>query len=406
MCAMVNFADSAPGYLTIRMSAPDGPEAELADAEAWYARDRYPKLHSAGTPMYTVAREREEGGWQVMSCLELAPQGARETMGSLARMGAREAGEAGDTETRQRYLAIAELLEWEKIDEVELDGRYRVVRVERFIRSGPEGPEPPRSSDFDTPDDPDDPETRRRRVSPDPAEDFVLDPTRPTGMSEGILKTDLIQLIPGRARFSTAAYEEAVAAGHTHPGVVLLPVAFTVAERQGADHWVPTGIVDCPTPFRTRDVLSMNLRVSDPVYLGLTEEQRVVYAAAADELDASGSNELTVEDRFLRVIRVERMVRFGPDGPEGPRPSDPDPEDPVMVLDQKLRAQGINMAEEDPIVLDGPAKEFQRLFEAEMARRGTPTRPLPDGAGEPDGLGEPDESDESEEDCPEVDCGA
>jgi hypothetical protein len=397
MCAMVNFADSAPGYLTIRMTAPDGPEAELADIEAWHARDRYPRLHSAGPPMYAVAREREEGGWQLMSCLELEPQGARETMGMLARVGAGKAEEAGDTETQQRYLAIAERLEWEKIDEVELDGRYRVVRAERFIRSGPEGPEPPRSSDLD-PRDASGP--RRRTREPDPAEGFVLDPTRPTGMSEGILRTDLVQLLPGRTRLSTATHEDAVLAGETHPGVVLLPAAFTVAERQWGDKWVPTGIVDCPTPSRARDVLSMHLRVADPVYRGLSPEQREAYAAAADRLEAGGSDELTVEDRLLRIIRVERMVRFGPDGPEGPRPSDPDPEDPVMVQDQKLRAQGINPDDDEPIVLNGPAKEFQRLFDAEMERRGTPIRPLPDGPQE-DGL----DGDEPEEEGPEEDCG-
>ncbi|WP_181799003.1 DUF5954 family protein [Kitasatospora acidiphila] len=381
---MVNFADSAPAYLTIRVTTPDGPAAELADVEAWQARDGYPDLHSAGSPMYTVAREREEGGWQVVSSLGLTPQGTREVMGMLAREQAAEVAEAGDTETQQRYLAIAERLEWEKIDEVELDGRYRVIRVERFIRTGPDGPEPPRSSDFD---DPDDPELRGRTGGPDPAEGFVLDPTVPTGMSEGILKTDLIQLVPGRARTSTATYDDAVQAGHTHPGVVLLPAAFSVAERQWGK-WVPAGIVDCPTPFRARDVLSMHLRVADPVYRGLSQEEREAYAAAAEMLESTGCNELTVEDRFLRIIRVERMVRFGPDGPEGPRPSDPDPEDPVMVADQKLRAQGIDLDDDSPIVLNGPAKEFQQLFEAEMARRGKPALPLPDGAAQDEAAGE------------------
>ncbi len=110
----------------------------------------------------------------------------------------------------------------------------------------------------------------------------------------------------------------------------------------------------------------------------LTPRQRARYAEAADRLDAEQSCELTVEDRLLRIIRVERAVRFGPDGPEGPRPFDHDPEDPIMVMDQKLRAQGIVPDEDAPIVLDESAQEFQRLFEAEMARRGTPIPHLGD----------------------------
>jgi hypothetical protein len=285
-------------------------------------------------------------------------------------MQAKDAEEAGDTETEERLLAIAEQLEWEKIDEVELDVRHRVVRVERFIRSGPEGPEPPRSSDFDEHEH----SKLRQSAGPDPAEGFVLDPTVPTGMSEGILKTDLIQLLPKRASVSDEVYDEALQAGYTHPGVVLMPVAFAVAQCQSG-MWGSFGIMDCPTPFRARDVLSMHLRVSAPVYDALSEEQRAQYAAAADRLEASGSNELTVGDRLLRIIRIERMVRFGPDGPEGPRSSDPDPEDPVKLMYEKLRAQGIDPDEDEPIELNDSAKEFQRLFEAEMSRRGMPMRP-------------------------------
>lgn len=47
-------------------------------------------------------------------------------------------------------MAAAVRLDWEKIDEMTVLGtRYRVVRAERFIRTGPDGPEPPRPSDPD-----------------------------------------------------------------------------------------------------------------------------------------------------------------------------------------------------------------------------------------------------------------
>ncbi|WP_280724698.1 DUF5954 family protein [Kitasatospora sp. MAA4] len=364
---MVNFADDAPGYLTIRMTAPEGPVAELADVEAWRAREEYPQILSAGNPVFGVARERLEGGWELLSAMvESFPQSARDHLGMLSREQAAKARDAGDTEAQQRYQALAERMDREKLDEIELDARYRVVRAERHIRSGPDGPEPPRPSD---PDDHQKPDIAKGL---DPAVGFVMDPTVPTGMSEGILKTDLIQLHPAKGQVPKGIRADALRASRTHPGIVLLPAAFTVAERIGT-RWRPSGMADAPTPFRAKDLLSMRLRVTEPFELRMTPEQRAVYAEAADGLEAEQGCELTVDDRFLRIIRVERTVRFGPDGPEGPRPHDYDPEEPVMVQDARLRAQGLIPDDEDaPIVLDESAKRFQALFEAEMARRGKP----------------------------------
>ncbi|MER7673205.1 DUF5954 family protein [Kitasatospora sp. NPDC096128] len=369
---MVNFADDVPQYLAIRMAAPGGPVPEIADVEAWTARERYPRILSAGSPVFGVARERPTGGWELcFSIVEVHPQSAREDLGMICREQAAAAGKSGDTQAQQRYLAVAEQLEWEKIDEVELDVRYRVVRAERYIRSGPDGPEPPRSSD------PDDHLKRDIADGHDPADGFVMDPALPTGVSEGILKTDLLQLRPAEGAFAPEVREDARRSALSHPGLVLLPPAFTVAERVHGQ-WRPSGMMDAPTPFRARDILSMRLRVAEPVERRLTPRQRARYAEAADRLEAEQSCELTVEESLLRIIRVERAVRFGPDGPEGPRPFDPDPEDPVMVLDQKLRAQGIVPDEDAPIVLDESAQEFQRLFEAEMDRRGKPLPRLED----------------------------
>ncbi|MDH6121782.1 hypothetical protein ABH930_002939 [Kitasatospora sp. GAS204A] len=373
---MVNFADDAPGYLTIRVSAPDGPMAELADVEAWTAREKYPQIMSGGSPVFGVARERPQGGWELLSSMvDVCPQSAREHLGMLCREQAAKAGEAGDAESQQRYAALGERLDWEKIDEVELDARYRVVRAERHIRSGPDGPEPPRPSDPDDHPERDsaDPHRRDRSEDLEPTAGFVMDPALPTGMSEGILKADLIQLRPVEGQFPPEVHEDALRASLTHPGVVLLPAAFTVAERVGS-RWRPGGMMDAPTAFQARDILSMRLRVAEPIERGLSSEQRVRYTEAADQLEAEQAYELAVEDRFLRIIRVERAVRFGPDGPEGPRPSDHDPQDPCRVLDQRLRAQGVVLDENTPIVLDETAKEFQRLFEAEMARRGKPVQ--------------------------------
>lgn len=60
-------------------------------------------------------------------------------------------GDADLTEKQMRRIATAvQRLEAERIDEITvLRHRYRIVRLERFVRLGPEGPEPPRPSDYD-----------------------------------------------------------------------------------------------------------------------------------------------------------------------------------------------------------------------------------------------------------------
>ena len=62
---MTSPGDQVPGYRTIRVTAHHAPVAELADAEAWQACDEYPQL-SFGGPGFGVAREREEGGWELL----------------------------------------------------------------------------------------------------------------------------------------------------------------------------------------------------------------------------------------------------------------------------------------------------------------------------------------------------
>ena len=70
--------DDVPGYRTIRVGVPEGPIAELADAEAWQARGDYPEILFGG-PVFGVAHEREQGGWELHPYLsELAPQDARD----------------------------------------------------------------------------------------------------------------------------------------------------------------------------------------------------------------------------------------------------------------------------------------------------------------------------------------
>ncbi|UNS99489.1 DUF5954 family protein [Streptomyces tubbatahanensis] len=358
-------SDDVPAYRTIRVAPVVEPVAALADEEAWLARERYPVLMGF-RPVFGAAREREEGGWQLLSSFGApTPQSARDGLASHFRRRAREAQQAGRQESGAACQAAAERLDWEVLDELTvLEERYRVVRAENVIRAGRDGPEPPR------PSDPDPAEPGAANRLSDRTEGFVLDTVIPTGPSEGILKAELLALAhregdPPRVR------EDARKAAVSHPGGVLLPPVFLFAEKEGGAWRSETG--DGGTPQEARDALTMLLRVLAPAMQGLDEATRTVYREAADRLDAERGNELSFGGRHLRLVRVERFVRIGPDGPEGPRPSDYDPDEPVMVQDMRLRAEGTS-ADEDPEEEDpeftARVEMLQRLTEEEMARRG------------------------------------
>jgi hypothetical protein len=373
--------DNVPGYRAVRITAPGTPVAELADSEAWQARALYPRIAFTGA-VFGVAREREEGGWELHPYFGAAvPQDARDSMGSHFRGLAQAAGHTGDQAAQGKCLRAAERMDWEALDEATVLGaRYRVVRADQLIRFGDGGPEPPR------PADPDPGEPDQARKVPDPAAGFVIDPAAPTGPSDGVLKVDLLGLLPGHAGVPREVRDDAERAARTHPGGVLLPAAFMVGEQM-AGQWGAGPGGPSPTPQGARDALAGYLRVMAPWQLDLDPEQRAVYAAVADRMSEERADEVTVAERRFRIVRVERLVRIGPDGPEGPRPSDPDPQPPVMVQDQQLRDQGFIGDDEDenaPIELSDDAKRFGQLFHEEeerrqariakrSARRGTPS---------------------------------
>ncbi|MDT9683961.1 DUF5954 family protein [Streptomyces sp. TRM76323] len=358
-------ADRVPAYRQIRVATPEQPVAALADTEAWLARDAYPRLMSAGAPLFGVVRERAGGGWEVLgSFLDQAPQEARDAMGSEFRRSAQEAREAGDEDAYAACMSAAERMEWEALDELTVVGvRHRIARAECFIRSGPDGPEPPR------PSDPDPALPGRSHEGPRPTEGYVLDPIRPTGMSEGVLKVDLLALVRKAGTVPEDVRADSLRAAETHPGGVLLPPLFMTAEYERG-LWRP-GSVGGDSPQRARDHLAFRLRVMIPWEERLTPEARAPYLTAAERFEAHPADELEVEGRRFRIVRVERLVRFGPDGPEGPRPSDPDPQPPVMVQEQRLRAQGLLPDDEDedaPIELDEDTQRLADLFHEEEAR--------------------------------------
>jgi Family of unknown function (DUF5954) len=352
-----DFRDVVPGYRTIRVGPLGSRAAQEADDQAWLAREPYPNLAFAGGPAFGIAHELELGGWQLhrfYSCTY--PQEARESMGSAFRRLAQEHPE-GSAEHAE-CMRAAERMDREVVDELTVLGTpYRVIRAEQFIRTGPLGPEPPR------PTDPDPGQPGMSYQLPDPAEGFVIDPVNATGMSEGILKTELLDTARQAGSVPEEVRDDLLRAAHSHPGGVLLPPGFIIGTLTRGK-WGPVSTNVSTTPQGARDSLVGHLRVSLPARLDLSEDKRAVYAAAADVIENDRANEVTAAGRRFRVVRVERLVRIGPDGPEGPRPSDPDPEPPVMQLPPVPEDE-----EDRPVEYSEETKRFIRLFEEEEKRR-------------------------------------
>jgi hypothetical protein len=367
----MEYSDDATTYQTIRVTAPESPVAALADVEAWKARKTYPSMLFAGGPVFGVARERPAGGWVLLPYFSgLAPQDARDGLGSHFRRIAQESGDRGDRRYAAEYQAAGELLDWEALNDLTVAGcRYRVVRAERFIRMGPDGPEPPRVTD------PDPSEPGESHEGLDPAAGLVIDAYDTTGVSEGILKAELLAALRKHGTVPDDVRDDSQSAAAVYPGGVLLPATFMTAEREGGQ-WRPGSSGTATTPQSARDGLAMQLRVMVPWQRDLTTEQRTAYNEAADRLDAERCDELDAAGRHFRIVRVERLVRLGSAGPEGPRPSDPDPVPPVMVQDRELREQGLTREEEDGAEeLDESTRKFLRLFDEERRRREALRRP-------------------------------
>ncbi|MET9440010.1 DUF5954 family protein [Streptomyces sp. NPDC006610] len=361
---MSDYRDGVPSYLTIRVTAQDGPLAAFAEQEAWEAAQRYPDLMGLGLAEFFYARECETGGWELLSNGTDTPQGARDSLGSFFRLRAKGAEDSGDEQARRKWMAAARRMDREVVDEVRVRGeRFRIVRACRFLRMGAGGPEPPRPSDPDTAQ-----VGEAYRLGPR-TEGFVVDPYTGTGMSAGLLKLQLLEFTGASPDAPPEIAEDARRARLEYPGGVLLPAVFMISERSegrwtsfapGAAHATPQG---------ARDSLAHWLRVMAPFTLRLDDERRAEYARLADRLDATRANVLTVDGVRYRITRIERLVRVGPDGPEGPRPSDFDPDPPCEVQTRQLKEEGLWQEEDEPLVLDERTQEFMRLVEAEEQRR-------------------------------------
>ncbi|KUL55365.1 PE-PGRS family protein [Streptomyces sp. NRRL F-4489] len=361
---MNGYEDRVPAYLTFRIAPQEGPIAAFADQEAWQAREHYPDLLGVGMPEFFYATERDTGGWELCEYGAAEPQPARDSLGSHFRRRAKEAEDAGDAQAARTWMAAALRMDHEVIDELRVRGeRFRIVRASKFIRMGRSGPEPPR------PSDPDPAEVGEAYRMPSRTKGFIVDPYISAGMSESLLKLDLVQFVGVAPGAPPEVCEDAVRAVENYPGGVLLPAVFMVSERVDGRWKAQTPAASDSTPQQARDGLAAWLRVMAPFRFKLSDEKRAAYARAADVLDAKRSNTLCVDGRRFRITRVERLIRIGPDGPEGPRPSDFDSQPPVEVHAQQLKEKGLWKDENEPLELSEEALELKALWDQEEARR-------------------------------------
>lgn len=179
-------------------------------------------------------------------------------------------------------------------------------------------------------------------------------------MSWGILTVDLLDAEAQSTVVPEKFRDDLLRAARTHPGGVLLPPGFTIAWLTRG-RWGPVTGHTSPNPRDARLDLVRHLRGMLPDQLDLSDDKRAECAAAADRIEETQGDDVSVAGQRLRIVRVEQLVRFGPDGPEGPRPSDVDPYPPVMIQDDDAE----DPDDEEPA---DEAGRWERLFHEEEAR--------------------------------------
>jgi hypothetical protein len=234
-------------YRVIRVGLPEAPVPELADVEAWRAREKYPELRTR-MPWFAVAEQEPDGRWRVLSVDDFEPQNCRDHLAHVCRLRAKDAEEAGDRDAVRAWETGYLRMESRKVDDLAvLDTRFRIIRGDFFFRVGPTGPEPPR------PTDPDPAPIGAGRSAAHGAQGFLLDPTAATGISEALLKLDFMHSsYPQSAPPDVRA--DSMKAVYTHPGGVLLPAAFGIFEET-ATHWASQPL-SYETPQAARDSLA------------------------------------------------------------------------------------------------------------------------------------------------------
>ncbi|MDG9674794.1 DUF5954 family protein [Micromonospora sp. DH14] len=308
-------ADEAQPPVILRVQQPADPVGAVTEEDAARRTVAYPKIR-IGAPLFGHAVQGDRGRWQVYAVVSDTPQAARN---ELAHHLMEQLDETTDPLLAGELTTALGVLDREKVNEVVISGRvHRIVRVDTFARFGPDGPEPPRPTDRD----PRDAEDHDSFLAPE----IVIDPEEATGLSEAMLRAELMTAHYPRAQVPADVYAESVAAVASHPVGVILPTRYAAAESV-AGSWRPYSRA-VATPQLARGEIAFGLRHIEPRLLRLTDDPAAAYRQTADTLDTNPVDDVTVLGRHFRVTRIETLLRMGASGPEMPRPSDPDPDQP------------------------------------------------------------------------------
>ncbi|MFI9526033.1 DUF5954 family protein [Micromonospora rosaria] len=319
-----------PPVSVIRVARRDDPVSAVTEDDAARRAVDYPTVRLGG-PLFGHAEELADGRWRLDALDEYTPQGARDALAERLRIRRTTVTEPA---LAAELDAVGDVLDWEKVDEVTVAGRrYRIVRTDTFARFGADGPEPPR------PTDPDPLPPGGAGADPGRTEGLVVSPDEPTGLAHALLKAEVLTAHYPRSGVPAQVYADSVRAVRTHPGAVILPTRYAVAEYVDG-RWQPDSAA-VASPQAARDLMTFGFRYLVPRLRTPTAAETRAYARAAADVDATRADEVTVLGRRFRVTRIEILLRFGVDGPEGPRPSDHDPEPPPEAHCAHLRAQGL-----------------------------------------------------------------
>lgn len=299
---------------------------------AGYGASRKPDV---GSRLMTVGveftcLEEVEDRWFVLSAGHIAPQDARDGLAHHFRVMERD---AADEAVRRELVRAYELLDRERRDELWVAGRrYRVGRLERFSRMGPDGPETPLPSDPDSADVGSAERAPRRVVG-------GINANARTGTEAALLRHELRDKTP--ADGTPEMQRDALRALDTHPRVVIMPTEFALATETNGS-WTRQWELK-PTPQAVRDLLAGMLRLEcgpdhpDPVVAASAvrmqlptpgAERAAELCATADMIERDRPVDFRALGSHYRVVRIDQLIRLGMDGPEPPRPSDPDPDGP------------------------------------------------------------------------------
>ncbi|MEU3019382.1 DUF5954 family protein [Nocardiopsis sp. NPDC007018] len=312
-------------------------------------------------PLYQPVME-VDGTWLTLRSPSNSPQGGRDELVNHFCCRARE--REGDPRLAHEYREFHDaevLLSWERHDEVRVLGtRYRVARIERFLRFVDGLPEAPRPCDpVDHPTESVAGEEDGYWSGMDLTRDWEEDALAQQARGE-ILRGSLPRHFPEDVRMDGAIRSCA------YPDVAILNPDFQWLVHDAVRRtWGPYGPeFSDPADARSYWLTHFDARSRPSVYTEMDgigeEETEAIGRAVATQRVEGGDGPIRVLNRSFHLARTVRAARSGFDGPEPPRESDPEFHEPVAVS-HKEHAD-TNGLEWDEAPVPPPVTEAHRRF--------------------------------------------